>query len=1165
MRFERIFLTAFGSFRDRIIELPQAVGGDCHVFFGANEAGKSTLLRAVTGFLFGIPERTSDAFQFDYPALRVGATVRLAGGERLSLMRRKARKDTLRAIDATTGAEITERPLDDALAARLVGGLDVDLYRSLFGLDLNGLLEGGNALLDGQGEIGRSLFQAAGGLKDLRRVSADFDAEAEKIFKPRGSVGRLNQALAKADELKKLVRDKAVRSSAWDNAERERLRCEAELEQMSNALVRANAERERLRRIRGNLPLLAERTAKRQELDSLAAVRPLPEDAVSRRVKAQEQLRAAEDAARETASRLQRLHEERATLQLRDAMVEQATRIEAAYHRLDSFRAARDGLPHLERDLERERETQTKLAHELGANIDELPRLLPPETLRARVSELSDDFKSINVTAEQLDGQLKSKRAALDQLGKQLADIGAVADLDTVDAALLKAATAGELERRAGELQRELSELRSMVSRETLELWSGSLAELHALPVPLAETAAEFEREFSDLAAAEAVADNERTALLRDLSDRRRELKTLAAAGEVVTQADVASARLERDQLWATLRAQHIDRAAPPRGNSSSEAADTFTGAMHEADRRADLLHADTKRATQAADLQQRIDDMAAKQRTDLARAAEITAQRKQLQKRWAAVVAPLRRTEMTPGALREWLPRRQRLLERSAQAERLAAEQKAVSDDLSRTRGALEQALHALGQAPAAATERATEMLERLQGANKAAREVQQKGQSLVAQIDSGTSEFDQLQIERQASERKLVQVRGSWAATAEALRLPPDALPAEAQVRLDQFQRIETSLKTSAKIDLDVRAKRDVIVRFESELVELAAAAGEPANWANADAVAERLYMSLDGARKAERRRQQLDAEIEREQRDNTNAQDTAARARADIDSLVQQAGLASSEHLPEYEQAAAHKKQLDDRLREIDEQLRAQNAQPVDEVVRESGAATLDQIAHQLAERDVAIDELGRQRDSAYAALLEARRAFVAIDGGSAAAEAQDELRAVGAEIANCARTYARARLAAAVLERVVKQYRDRHEGPLLKRAGELFARITAGSFNRLSADYDEDKQVLLGVRPNDERVNVAGMSQGTRDQLFLALRVAAIEQHIGGRGPFPVIVDDLLVQFDDDRALATLAVLTELSAKTQVLFFTHHQHLVELIGRAPFAPTVCVQRL
>ena len=169
---------------------------------------------------------------------------------------------------------------------------------------------------------------------------------------------------------------------------------------------------------------------------------------------------------------------------------------------------------------------------------------------------------------------------------------------------------------------------------------------------------------------------------------------------------------------------------------------------------------------------------------------------------------------------------------------------------------------------------------------------------------------------------------------------------------------------------------------------------------------------------------------------------------------------------------------------------------------------------------------------------------------MDGSSAAADAEQALAGLVANIDQNARAYAAARIAGAVLQKVIKRYEQEHQGPLLQRAAEVFARITLGSFASLTVDYAQERQVLLGVRADGDRVPVAGMSQGTRDQLFLSLRLAAIEQHIASRGPFPVIVDDLLVQFDDARALATLEVLAELGTKTQVLFFTHHQHLVEL---------------
>ena len=89
------------------------------------------------------------------------------------------------------------------------------------------------------------------------------------------------------------------------------------------------------------------------------------------------------------------------------------------------------------------------------------------------------------------------------------------------------------------------------------------------------------------------------------------------------------------------------------------------------------------------------------------------------------------------------------------------------------------------------------------------------------------------------------------------------------------------------------------------------------------------------------------------------------------------------------------------------------------------------------------------------------------------------------------------------------------------------------------------------MLVGVRANGgEIVSVDGMSDGTADQLYLALRLAGLEEYLDKNEPIPFIVDDILIKFDDARATATLQALTQLSSKTQIIFFTHHQHLVKL---------------
>jgi uncharacterized protein YhaN len=117
--------------------------------------------------------------------------------------------------------------------------------------------------------------------------------------------------------------------------------------------------------------------------------------------------------------------------------------------------------------------------------------------------------------------------------------------------------------------------------------------------------------------------------------------------------------------------------------------------------------------------------------------------------------------------------------------------------------------------------------------------------------------------------------------------------------------------------------------------------------------------------------------------------------------------------------------------------------------------------------------------------------------------------------------------------------------------LNRASELFSRLTLGDHSGLTTGFgDDDKPVLVAVRQNGEHTQVEGLSDGTRDQLYLALRLAAIEHHVEVVAPCPVIFDDILINSDDARASAALQVISDLAKHTQVLFFTHHRRLTEL---------------
>ena len=181
----------------------------------------------------------------------------------------------------------------------------------------------------------------------------------------------------------------------------------------------------------------------------------------------------------------------------------------------------------------------------------------------------------------------------------------------------------------------------------------------------------------------------------------------------------------------------------------------------------------------------------------------------------------------------------------------------------------------------------------------------------------------------------------------------------------------------------------------------------------------------------------------------------------------------------------------------------------------------------------------------------AQLSAKQTLDAIDGSDKAAVAEAQKQEALADMAEAGEEYVQIATASSLLKWAVDRYRDRKQGPLLQRASVVFKNLTLGSFEKLRIDYEQTPPALLAYRKNNQAVTVSGLSDGTRDQLFLALRIAALELQTEQGTPVPFIADDLFINFDDKRSRAGLQALYALSAKAQVLFLSHQEHLLPVV--------------
>jgi uncharacterized protein YhaN len=184
-------------------------------------------------------------------------------------------------------------------------------------------------------------------------------------------------------------------------------------------------------------------------------------------------------------------------------------------------------------------------------------------------------------------------------------------------------------------------------------------------------------------------------------------------------------------------------------------------------------------------------------------------------------------------------------------------------------------------------------------------------------------------------------------------------------------------------------------------------------------------------------------------------------------------------------------------------------------------------------------------------AYASRQEATKLRSELEAGIGAELAAQMRHNAESEMVQEARRWAVLKLGSLLVGTAIERHRQAAQNPLMARAADLFAGLTAGAFVGLgSRAGDDDMPVLVGRRADGTHVGIDGMSEGTRDQLYLALRLAYVESYAVSSEPPPFIADDIFVTFDDERSEHGLAALAAIGREVQCILFTHHRRTLEI---------------
>lgn len=1165
MKILELRLTAFGPFRGRNLDL-RAGNHGLHVIFGPNEAGKSSALRALHALLYGIPTQTNDAFLHSYDALRIGGWLRHSDGTEINFVRRKGSKNTLLSPDGTW--------LNDHALDRFLGGVGPEPFGMFWGIDHGRLVQGGREILDGKGDLGESLFAAGSGAAHLRALRKNLEEEAETFFKPAGRSLPFNQAVKHLKELRDAEKKATVSASEWMRLDADEKEADKRVTTLAGQIQYLGREKSRLERLKRVLPLLAEREETHRRLADLGDVVPLATDFPKRRQDAETALYLAEQHLKRLTEALQGQAQIVTNLGETPPLVAEADAVNGFYKYLGIHRRARIDRPKLDLQRSEQRTRATHLLADLRPDlgIDAAETLQPFVSRRTTIQKLAGERAGLDERVTSARSLNKKAQEQSDALAREAASLPPQRNAESLDAVIKAVRRRGDAE--AEQEKADQSIKRMVVQRdaalENLRLPASGIYRLKEIHVPTAATIADFEQKAKDLDQATRAAKAEDERRIKKTRELDAKIETLRTQKAVPTEADLAEVRTRRDRAFDLLRDRwENDRDVVAEAREllgEGNLIDRYPHTVSEADAVVDRLRSEADRV---AELAQALEERQCLGREMEDGDADSLRRKKDVDELNAAWRGEWPSVPTVPPKIhdaRAWGADFGRLLEQSEAIVAGQQAQKEVALWIEKQTASLRNAITTLEPVRsyvdglAVMLEVADRLRQRIEAENHARNEhVRRTKENVQATIDT-VGAMREAQTEIDCCQQK-------WIDATRGLLLNDAAPPDDVLGAIESVEKILKALDDAAGLEVRIAGIDRDAESFRANVLALAGRLGEMSaiEGGHEDSWVEEIQRRLTTALQEDEQRRHILTQIQRLQTEIAGYEYAPTNARITLMALREEARCWETGDLVVAEQRSAELGKLNGDLAQIEKNL-----------VLSGDGASISALEAEAASTDkdvigVRLEQIGAELQVVNGALSEAQNARATAQAermrlqlSSAASEKAEEVQSTLARLRDGVIQYARLRVASTLLSRRIDDYRRENQTPLLRRAGMLFQEMTLQRFERLDADLDEDRPILVGVRPDGTRVPSHGMSEGTRDQLFFALRLAAVEASCATSESMPFVVDDVLVQFDDDRSAAGLRVLADVATRTQVVLFTHHRQ-VRTCAEALAASGVVVHEL
>lgn len=1152
MRLSELVLSRYGHFTDFSIHFGEKKPDepDFHIIYGSNEAGKTTLFQAWLDFLYGIEERSRYNFLHTYNTMQIEASLELKE-DRMTLSRIKGRQNTLR--------DKAGHSVPDAMLQAYLYGLDRESYRTMFSLDRGTLEKGGESILASEGELGRLLFAGSSGLASFSETLQSLREETEQFFIP-GSRRKtvLRELVKKLGDIKDKIKQLDTDASTFSMLQKNLKCAQTDYEAIRENNNKKQAELALLNRKKAALPYWHRLRMASAQLEKNQIITLPPDWKVWRKDIPQLQEKEIQLAERQNSlsERLQELEEILKELPRDETVLREQERLSLLEQAYTKHAAAMIDLPqrrkeHFDKNQDIERTLQRLGDSDIKDPSVFLLSASKVQAIRRLIQESVSLDARLKTTSEELNKATENLEFALKERPKT--DSVLSEETSRTLTRILERIRNSSVRLRLVNAQRDVVKKEKQVQDACLALapWIGTAEDLKTQVLPEAHTLQDWKQSLQSLDKKQEKSQEKSAELERNYKRLLSEKEAFKKVEGLLTPKERAALREERNQAW-----QRHKKALSPETAEQFETTlirddQATTQEIHSAQSLAKFVQLEKDIFITAAEKQQEH-----KRREEVQEAYQklITLISENIRSICPALYSAFSKNPDLV-FLEHWLAKRKQTLDKVQELE------------------TAKEALHDIEQEQSLFYQDIVKVFQQI---GLPIPELEDwdgwlsQGEVCLQQakmMSDHALHTVQLQSEKQKRERAFElckqdhtqwyenwrhAFKETWLEKLDQKQQSPDHI----QHILDIIPVLEKLIDESRNLNRRIRDMEADCQYFMQEVNALAETLGLSQNMIKDKSEATQLWTILkeriqnairveeDYKEKSSLRTRMLEA-IENNQLE--------LKALSHRSSVILQGCNASS-----FDQALESMQCLEENLRLVKEReqaeqdaLQALGVDCYDALENTLGALSRETLQYDIDQCEAEKDQMLSLLQESYARLQEAQKDLDAVSADSSVVRANTEYQTMLLELKEQAESYFKQTAGILAAERALELYRETHRSSMMQKASEAFSTISQGAYQRLTTRTDEhSRETLLALGCDGSSKEVSALSDGTRFQLYLALRIAGYMEFASTRTPIPFIADDILEPFDDFRAIETFREFEGMARKGQVIYLTHHQHLCDL---------------